>query len=283
MNQHAPGDPWYWINATTSGTCGVGVDGATQYWCDYDECELLSGTNAPIPTPTRSPTPTVAPTQAPLSQTQSYTQAQIATHNTSSNCWLIINNNVYDVSTYLVQHPGGVSVVTPYCGKEATQAFNTQGGRGSHSNTAKNLLTQFQIGTLSVDIVTSGSVACNGACTTSSQCASGRACYISSGTSGFCRESICVNQTNCTCPVATATASPVPGSTQTPTPMPTRSPSPVPGSTQTPTAIPTITPTAIAQVQTSPLPIPETGTSWPTIAGIVIGFFVVVSSIILAF
>lgn len=238
------------------------------------------------------------PTNPPTTGTN-YTASQIATHNTSSNCWLIISNKVYNVSTYLVNHPGGVSVVTPFCGKEATQAFNTQGGRGSHSNTAKNLLTQYLVGNLTVvsataspvptkspspspsptptptTIASSGNVQCNGSCTTSSQCASGRVCYISSGTAGFCRASSCVNQTGCVCP--TTQSSP------TPTPTPLRTSTPVGQATASPTPSSTPTMTAVAQVQATARPIPETGTSWPTILGMGLGILVITGSIILAF
>jgi cytochrome b involved in lipid metabolism len=32
---------------------------------------------------------------------------QIGTHNTPASCWLIIHGNVYDVTEFLSQHPGG--------------------------------------------------------------------------------------------------------------------------------------------------------------------------------
>lgn len=240
-----------------------------------------------------SPTPSSSPSPAVNSNTTSYTASEIATHNTATNCWLIINNNVYNVSTYLVQHPGGVSVVTPYCGKEATQAFNTQGGKGSHSNTAKNLLTTFQVGTLSTSISTTptptptqvastGTIQCNGSCTTSSQCASGLSCYISSGTTGSCRASLCVTQSSCVCPTTAPTSTPLPTKTPSPAPNATITPSPVPTSTNTSLAYATTTPTS-AGIQTTPLPIPETGTSWPTVLGGIFGVLVILGSIILAF
>jgi cytochrome b involved in lipid metabolism len=49
--------------------------------------------------------------------------AEVAKHASPDDCWLIINQKVYDVSEYLTSHPGGTAVVTPYCGKEATSAF----------------------------------------------------------------------------------------------------------------------------------------------------------------
>jgi cytochrome b involved in lipid metabolism len=74
---------------------------------------------------------------------------EVAKHNTISDCWMIINNKVYDVSNYASAHPGGVQSVANYCGKEATEAFNTKGGgRSPHSNRANQMLTQFFVGNL---------------------------------------------------------------------------------------------------------------------------------------
>jgi cytochrome b involved in lipid metabolism len=85
----------------------------------------------------------------PAPTTNTYTAAEVAKHNSPSNCWLIIHGNVYDVTNFLDQHPGGNDVIIPYCGRDATQAFETQGGRRStHSQAARDLLAQYQIGTL---------------------------------------------------------------------------------------------------------------------------------------
>lgn len=77
-----------------------------------------------------------------------YTKAQVAEHSSRGDCWLIIENGIYDVTTYLNQHPGGISQVLPYCGKDATEAYATQGGRGSHSSNADDIKKQFSVGTL---------------------------------------------------------------------------------------------------------------------------------------
>lgn len=55
------------------------------------------------------------------------TAATVATHKTSSNCWIIINGKVYDVTSYIPVHPGGTSTIINQCGKDATNAFNTKG------------------------------------------------------------------------------------------------------------------------------------------------------------
>lgn len=74
---------------------------------------------------------------------------EVAKHNTNANCWIIVSSKVYDISNYASAHPGGTGNILDYCGKEATQAFNTQGGKGnSHSASANNLLAQYYLGNL---------------------------------------------------------------------------------------------------------------------------------------
>jgi cytochrome b involved in lipid metabolism len=74
---------------------------------------------------------------------------EVAKHNTNADCWLIINNKVYNVSDYASSHPGGARNILNYCGKEATEAFDTKGGRGdTHSSSAYNLLNKYYIGDL---------------------------------------------------------------------------------------------------------------------------------------
>lgn len=74
--------------------------------------------------------------------------AEVAKHNTANDCWIIINKNVYDIGRYLDLHPGGADVIVPYCGKDGTQAFETQGGRGRHNSQAQQELKNHLIGPL---------------------------------------------------------------------------------------------------------------------------------------
>lgn len=79
---------------------------------------------------------------------KTYGTSEVSKHASRSDCWLIINNNVYDVSSFISQHPGGAREILAYCGKDATTAFDTQGGRGSHSSQASAMLKDYLIGSL---------------------------------------------------------------------------------------------------------------------------------------
>jgi hypothetical protein len=81
---------------------------------------------------------------------------EIARHNTESDCWMIINNKVYNLSGYATAHPGGTQNITSYCGKEATSAFATKGGQGNpHSGGANSYLASLYIGDLNVSVAPS--------------------------------------------------------------------------------------------------------------------------------
>ncbi len=77
----------------------------------------------------------------------------VAQHNSENDCWLIINNKVYDVTDYIPSHPGGKNEILPFCGKEATQAFQTKGSKGeNHTDFAYSLLNSFYIGDIGQEI-----------------------------------------------------------------------------------------------------------------------------------
>lgn len=52
------------------------------------------------------------------------TYTEVGKHNTKTDCWVIIHGKVYNVSSFLHEHPGGSSVILKYGGKDATKAFD---------------------------------------------------------------------------------------------------------------------------------------------------------------
>ncbi len=89
-----------------------------------------------------------APSTSPTTQ-KLFTASQVASHNKPADCWLIISGTVYNITSFLDQHPAGADVILPYCGKDATNAFETQDRkRGTHSQTARKLLQGFEVGTV---------------------------------------------------------------------------------------------------------------------------------------
>lgn len=71
-----------------------------------------------------------------------FTLAEVSEHNTRTDCWLVIEGKVYDVTKFLDDHPGGDEVLLSSTGKDATDDFEDVG----HSSTAKAMMDEFFIG-----------------------------------------------------------------------------------------------------------------------------------------
>lgn len=52
----------------------------------------------------------------------------VASHTDATSCWSIISGDVYDLTTYINQHPGGNKPILAACGKDATAMFDTKHG-----------------------------------------------------------------------------------------------------------------------------------------------------------
>ncbi len=78
-------------------------------------------------------------------QSQTITAAQIVGHNGRASCWSSINGNVYDLTSWIPQHPGGEQAILQLCGTDGSAKFNGQHG-GSPRQAA--ILAGFKIGSL---------------------------------------------------------------------------------------------------------------------------------------
>ncbi len=72
-----------------------------------------------------------------------YPIAEVAKHATKDDCWIAIEDRVYDVTDYVKNgfHPGGDAIVNG-CGKDTTQMFS------KHSEKARKLLQNYTTGLL---------------------------------------------------------------------------------------------------------------------------------------
>ncbi|KAI8388191.1 acyl-CoA dehydrogenase/oxidase [Radiomyces spectabilis] len=57
---------------------------------------------------------------APL---KTFTRDEVAKHNTESDCWIIVDSEVFDVTKFADLHPGGAQALLMYGGKDATEDF----------------------------------------------------------------------------------------------------------------------------------------------------------------
>jgi len=69
------------------------------------------------------------------------TRAEVAKHNDSEDCWVIIHNAIYDLTPFLTEHPGGEEVLLFWAGQDATEAFEDVG----HSSDARQMMERYRV------------------------------------------------------------------------------------------------------------------------------------------
>jgi hypothetical protein len=71
--------------------------------------------------------------------------AEVRTHNSSSDCWTIVGDNVYDVTSFVSRHPAGSSAIKEMCGTNASEDYL---GEHSGQQEPEMWLEKLKIGTL---------------------------------------------------------------------------------------------------------------------------------------
>jgi cytochrome b involved in lipid metabolism len=128
------------------GELGLKQYGSWSRYLDLSTCFLLDEQTPEILKQARETFARIAlaPTPKPVSTTASYTLAQVATHSSASSCWSIVRSNVYDLTSWIDQHPGGAEAILSMCGRDATTDFENQHGG---QRRPENELQGFEIGT----------------------------------------------------------------------------------------------------------------------------------------
>ena len=49
---------------------------------------------------------------------------EVAKHNSKTDCWVVVDGQVLDVTSFLSEHPGGELAILTFAGKDATEEFN---------------------------------------------------------------------------------------------------------------------------------------------------------------
>lgn len=89
-------------------------------------------------------TNSAASTVTPPPAGTTYTTAQVATHNIQTDCWIIISSKIYNVTSFMAAHPGGISAIRTKCGTDSTSVFTTNTGH-AHSSYAYSLLPTYYV------------------------------------------------------------------------------------------------------------------------------------------
>ncbi|MCJ1328108.1 hypothetical protein MMC10_004783 [Thelotrema lepadinum] len=59
-----------------------------------------------------------------MSSKSNVSAGELQQHNTDKDCWIVVHKKVYDVTTFLQEHPGGPNVILQYAGTDATAAYD---------------------------------------------------------------------------------------------------------------------------------------------------------------
>jgi len=50
---------------------------------------------------------------------------EVRKHSTTNDCWIVFHGKVYDITSFLSEHPGGVSIIAEHAGMDATAIFDS--------------------------------------------------------------------------------------------------------------------------------------------------------------
>lgn len=80
---------------------------------------------------------------------KSYTAAEVARHKKPSDCWMIIEDTVYDVTEYVARHRRHDYDIRKHCGSDSSAGWKEKPETGKpHSRKAERLLERYRIGKL---------------------------------------------------------------------------------------------------------------------------------------
>lgn len=79
--------------------------------------------------------------------TQTFTQTQVESHNTEDSCWVVHKNKVYDVTSFVQDHPGGEDYILDHAGQDVTKLMQDE-LQHLHSEGAYEMLDEFFVGSL---------------------------------------------------------------------------------------------------------------------------------------
>lgn len=87
-----------------------------------------------------------SPTSAATDTVRTISEEELATHDSLEDCWMAIRGKVYDLTQYIPEHPTPPAVMVQWCGREATEAYDTKGYGRPHSPMADAALDRYLVG-----------------------------------------------------------------------------------------------------------------------------------------
>ncbi|KAL3481606.1 FMN-dependent dehydrogenase-domain-containing protein [Aspergillus californicus] len=59
-----------------------------------------------------------------MAQERPLSTQEVSSHSTPDDCWIVVDNQVWDVTDFLDKHPGGPTIILKYAGRDATKAYS---------------------------------------------------------------------------------------------------------------------------------------------------------------
>ncbi|KAL1872840.1 fatty acid alpha-hydroxylase [Paecilomyces lecythidis] len=79
-----------------------------------------------------------------------FTPAEVASHNTEKSCYVTLGSKVYDVTSFVDDHPGGGDLILEYAGKDVTEIMADVVSH-QHTDSAYEILDECHVGFVSAD------------------------------------------------------------------------------------------------------------------------------------
>lgn len=113
------------------------------------EKEIVPKEEIPVTKPTDTTPQNDTKPVVPTSNVTYVTMSEVQSHNVFNDCWIILEDKVYDAKVLISTHPSGRMVIN-YCGKDATKFIKTQLFKGDVDflKNADGYLKQSYIGNL---------------------------------------------------------------------------------------------------------------------------------------
>jgi cytochrome b involved in lipid metabolism len=84
-------------------------------------------------------------------QQTEFTREELSKHNSKSDCWISIDNEVYDITAAVQDHLRYKYPLDSWCGKEASEAWHNKDGKNkTHSRKAQLMLKELRKGQVKV-------------------------------------------------------------------------------------------------------------------------------------
>lgn len=107
------------------------------------------------------------------------TQAEVESHNNAKSCYVTIGSKVYDITSFVDDHPGGGDLILEYAGKDVGEIMGDVVSH-EHSESAYEILEDSLVGFVGTGSSTKANANANGAASAEEQA---RAVYESTGMS----------------------------------------------------------------------------------------------------